>query len=53
MDNYEWSAGFNVKYGIAGVDPQTLDRIPKKSATWYAGVIAAHRARHGAAPTSQ
>jgi beta-glucosidase len=53
MDNYEWPLGFSWKYGIARVDPHTLDRIPKKSATWYANVIAAHRARHGAAPTGE
>ena len=46
MDNYEWPAGFTQKYGIARLDPETLDRVPKKSAGWYADVIAAHRARH-------
>ncbi|GAA1056896.1 beta-glucosidase [Agromyces luteolus] len=44
MDNYEWSAGFSAKFGIAAVDPATLDRIPKKSALWYRDLIAAHRA---------
>ncbi len=44
MDNYEWSAGFAAKYGIAALDPLTLDRIPKKSALWYRDLIAAHRA---------
>ena len=29
MDNFEWSAGFAAKYGIAALDPVTLDRIPK------------------------
>jgi beta-glucosidase len=53
FDNYEWSAGFSQKYGIARVDPQTLDRIPKKSAIWYANVIAAHRARQGASPIGE
>ncbi|GAB3398881.1 GH1 family beta-glucosidase [Schumannella luteola] len=46
MDNYEWSAGFSARYGIAAVDPVTLDRIPKKSAHWYRDLIAAHRAAH-------
>jgi beta-glucosidase len=43
LDNYEWSAGFSARYGIAAVDPVTLDRIPKKSAHWYREVIRAHR----------
>jgi beta-glucosidase len=43
MDNYEWSAGFSAKYGIAAVDPVTLERIPKKSAYWYRDLIATHR----------
>lgn len=42
MDNFEWSAGFSAKYGIAAVDPVTLDRVPKKSALWYRDVIRAH-----------
>ena len=46
MDNFDWSAGFSSKYGIAQLDPVTLDRVPKKSARWYADVIAAHHARH-------
>jgi beta-glucosidase len=45
MDNYEWSAGFSAKYGIAAVDPVTLERIPKKSAYWYRDLIATHRPR--------
>ncbi len=43
MDNYEWSAGFTAKYGIAAVDPITLNRVPKKSAHWYRDFIAQHR----------
>jgi len=43
LDNFEWSAGYEMKYGIAAVDPATRDRIPKKSAQWYAELIAAHR----------
>jgi beta-glucosidase len=44
MDNYEWSAGFAPKFGIAALDPTTLDRLPKQSAHWYRDLIAAHRA---------
>ncbi|KAL2825989.1 glycoside hydrolase superfamily [Aspergillus cavernicola] len=34
MDNFEWSAGFGPRYGIAHTDYKTLVRTPKRSA-WY------------------
>ena len=40
LDNYEWSAAFSERYGLAYVDPTTLDRTLKKSAYWYQQVIA-------------
>ena len=43
MDNFEWSAGFTSKYGVAALDPVTLDRVPKASASWYRDLIADHR----------
>ncbi|MGX9901365.1 family 1 glycosylhydrolase [Arthrobacter sp. SA17] len=43
MDNYEWAAGYSYKYGIYRLDPETLDRTPKKSARWYAGLITRHK----------
>ncbi|MDO5422940.1 MAG: family 1 glycosylhydrolase [Eubacteriales bacterium] len=39
MDNFEWSAGFSLRYGLHYTDYQTGKRIPKKSAGWYARVI--------------
>lgn len=40
MDNYEWSAGYSKKYGIAHVDFNTQARTLKESGKWYAKVIA-------------
>ncbi|KAK6154324.1 hypothetical protein DH2020_008572 [Rehmannia glutinosa] len=35
MDNFEWSSGYAIKFGIYHIDPPTLNRIPKMSAVWY------------------
>lgn len=42
MDNFEWSAGYSVKFGIYKVDFDDPDRkrTPKASAEWYKNVIA-------------
>lgn len=39
MDNFEWSAGYRVRYGICRTDFETLTRTPKDSALWYANII--------------
>ena len=39
MDNFEWSDGYDKRFGIVYVDYPTLRRIPKDSAQWYAEVI--------------
>ena len=39
LDNFEWSEGYNERFGIIYVDYRTCDRIPKDSARWYAKVI--------------
>lgn len=42
MDNFEWGAGFTIKYGIHHVDFTDPDRkrTPKESAKWYKQIIA-------------
>jgi beta-glucosidase len=40
LDNFEWQAGYSVRYGMVFVDYGTQRRIVKASGRWYAGVIA-------------
>jgi beta-glucosidase len=39
LDNFEWSYGYDKRFGIVRVDYETQARTPKDSALWYAGVI--------------
>ena len=39
MDNFEWGYGYAKRFGIVRVDYDTLERLPKDSARWYAEVI--------------
>lgn len=39
MDNFEWAAGYGPRFGLAYVDYSTLERVPKDSFRYYAGVI--------------
>lgn len=39
LDNFEWSEGYNERFGLIYVDYPTLRRIPKDSARWYRQVI--------------
>lgn len=40
IDNWEWNAGFSMRYGLVYTNFDTLERVPKKSAGWYENVIA-------------
>jgi beta-glucosidase len=39
MDNFEWASGYDKRFGMIHVDFETLERTPKASAEWYAGVV--------------
>jgi len=39
MDNFEWTAGYSVRYGILRTDFTTLARTWKASAYWYRDYI--------------
>ena len=43
LDNFEWARGYGKRFGIVYVDHQTLQRIPKASAQWYADLLGRHR----------
>ena len=42
LDNFEWGLGYRPRFGIVYADYATQQRIPKSSAAWYSGVIAAN-----------
>lgn len=39
MDNYEWSLGYDMRFGLIYIDYKTQERILKDSAYWYGNVI--------------
>lgn len=38
MDNYEWALGMRPRFGLAGLEPGTLDRLPRPAAWLLADV---------------
>ncbi|MET0932535.1 MAG: GH1 family beta-glucosidase [Mycetocola sp.] len=43
LDNFEWGYGYSKRFGIVRVDYETLERLPKNSALWYAELARSHR----------
>ena len=39
LDNWEWSGGFNARYGLVHTDFETQKRTCKDSALWYKNMI--------------
>lgn len=50
VDNYEWSFGTEMRFGLAEVDFETLERRIRPSARVYAGVAAANALPEGLRP---
>ena len=38
VDNFEWAFGWRTRFGLVGLDLETLARTPKQSYRWLAGV---------------
>ena len=45
LDNFEWDAGYGVRFGLAYVDYPSQRRIPKASFKWYRDLIDTARNR--------
>jgi beta-glucosidase len=39
MDNFEWTSGYGLRFGVVYVDYETLKRTIKDSGRWYARAI--------------
>ncbi len=50
LDNFEWSYGYDKRFGIVRVDYDTQARIPKQSALWYRDTV--QRVRNGGQATA-
>jgi beta-glucosidase len=39
MDNFEWSSGYAMRFGLIYIDYATLKRTPKLSASFFREVV--------------
>jgi beta-glucosidase len=44
LDNFEWDAGYSVRFGLTYIDYANQRRVPKSSFAWYRDLIKAARA---------
>jgi beta-glucosidase len=42
VDNFEWSKGWTLRFGLIELDPQTQERTPRRSAELYGNLIRAN-----------
>ena len=45
LDNFEWDAGYSVRFGLTYIDFSTQRRVPKASFNWYRDLIKTARNR--------
>lgn len=50
LDGLEWQEGMTKRFGIVYTNPDTLDRVPKKSAYWLANKFGTLKKKEAAAP---
>jgi len=43
LDNFEWSFGFSMRFGLIEVDFETLERKPRPSAYLYGDIIKSNK----------
>jgi beta-glucosidase len=43
LDNFEWAAGYEQRFGLVHIDYETMKRTPKDSYYWYRDLIKAQR----------
>ncbi|KAF2993746.1 hypothetical protein E8E13_000905 [Curvularia kusanoi] len=51
MDNFEWSAGYGIRFGITHVDFKTLIRTPKRSAFYLRDTMKQRKSKAAHAPS--
>jgi beta-glucosidase len=53
LDNFEWTEGYEQRFGLVRTDYETLARTPKDSYHWFRSVLAAQRADGATVPKKE